>query len=104
MGAGLGIVWGPLYRNQAYPDASGKYQKCVGVGNPRADYCGGDNDHYGNYEEKGWADGGSKPSVFPWLALQTGLRYKPHRNFVARLDAGFGLSGFFLGLGADYGL
>ena len=50
------------------------------------------------------ADGGSKPMIFPWLVLQTGLRYKPHRNFVARLDAGFGTSGFFLGLGADYGL
>jgi hypothetical protein len=42
--------------------------------------------------------------VFPWLALQTGIRYKPHRNFAARLDLGVGTSGFFFGLGADYGL
>jgi hypothetical protein len=42
--------------------------------------------------------------LFPWFVLQTGLRYKPHKNFAARLDAGFGTSGFFLGLGLDYGL
>jgi hypothetical protein len=42
--------------------------------------------------------------LFPWFVLQTGLRYKPHRNFAMRFDAGFGTSGFFLGLGADYGL
>ena len=67
-------------------------------------FCDGSNDHYGNYKEKSWTDGGSKPILFPWFVLQTGLRYKPHRNFAARLDAGFGTSGFFLGLGADYGL
>ena len=38
------------------------------------------------------------------LALQTGLRYKPHKKFVGRLDLGLGLSGFFLGVGADYGI
>ena len=71
----------------------------------RADpYCGTDNNHYGSYTEPSWADGGSKPIIFPWLVFQTGFRYKPHRNFVARLDAGFGTSGFFFGLGADYGL
>ncbi|MDQ2642189.1 MAG: hypothetical protein M3020_00115 [Myxococcota bacterium] len=105
MGAGLGLVFGPLIRNQAYRAADGSYQECTGPGNPAvADYCGGDNDHYNDYEEPSWADGGSKPVVFPWLAVQTGFRYKPHRNFVARLDAGFGLSGFFIGVGGDYGL
>jgi hypothetical protein len=104
MGAGLGIVWGPLKRNQAYKAADGSYQKCIAVGNPNPAYCGGDNDHYGNYEEPNWSNGGSKPMVFPWLAAQTGLRYKPHKKFVGRLDLGFGLSGFFIGLGADYGL
>ena len=105
MGAGLGLVFGPLFRNQAYRAADGSYQECTGPGVPAvADYCGGDNDHYNDYEEPSWADGGSKPNVFPWLAVQTGFRYKPHRNFVARLDAGFGLSGFFIGVGGDYGL
>jgi hypothetical protein len=110
LGAGLGLVFGDLHRNQAYPlngQINGQWVKCPGTqqnpgGDPR--YCDGSNNHYGNYTEKDWTGGGSKPTVFPWLALQTGLRYKPARNFVARLDAGFGLSGFFVGLGADYGL
>lgn len=116
---GLGFIFGDLYRNQARPgsaaanDATGEgFVKC---GRPDEDpvvpgaihgggYCGGDNNHYGNYTEPSWSGGGSKPIVFPWLALQTGVRYKPHRNFAARFDAGFGTSGFFLGLGLDYGL
>jgi len=101
-GVGLGVVFGSLYRTQAYPDGSGGYRPCPAAG--AHPYCGNDNDHYPGYEEPSWANGGSKPNIFPWLALQTGLRYKPHKNFVARLDAGFGLSGFFFGLGADYGL
>jgi hypothetical protein len=105
MGAGFGLVFGPLYRNQAYRDgASGKYEECAGVGNPSPVYCGNDNDHYNDYEEPSWSGGGSKPIIFPWLAVQTGIRYKAHRNFVARIEGGFGLSGFFLGVGGDYGL
>jgi len=111
VGAGLGIVWGDLFRTQATPgpganSSTGQgYVPCLssgqdGVGGP----CGEDNNHYAGYTEPSWANGGSKPIVFPWLVLQTGFRYKPHRNFIARFDAGFGTSGFFLGLGADYGL
>lgn len=107
LGAGFGFVWGDLKRQQATPGGANAnpstgegYVACTGptnVGN-----CV-DGKHY-NYNEPSWANGGSKPVVFPWLVLQTGLRYKPHRNFIARLDAGFGTSGFFLGLGLDYGL
>ncbi|MEP7050440.1 MAG: hypothetical protein ABJB12_08820, partial [Pseudomonadota bacterium] len=107
LGAGFGFVWGDLKRQQATPGAANAnpstgegYVACTGptnVGN-----CV-EGKHY-NYNEASWANGGSKPVVFPWLVLQTGLRYKPHRNFIARLDAGFGTSGFFLGLGLDYGL
>jgi hypothetical protein len=110
LGAGLGIVWGDLLRTQAYPgtnhnDSTGAgYLPCAAQGVPNPTFCGTDNNHYAGYTEPSWANGGSKPVVFPWLVLQTGLRYKPHRNFIARLDAGFGTSGFFLGLGADYGL
>ncbi len=108
MGAGLGFVFGKLYRQQARPPASNPsappedWVPCDAptLGTP----CGDDNNHYGDYAEPSWANGGSKPIVFPWLALQTGLRYKPHPKFVARLDLGFGTSGFFFGLGADYGL
>ena len=110
VGAGIGFVWGDLNRTQAYPgngadtSTGAGFQPCLGPGNPNGQYCGNDNNHYAGYKEPSWSGGGSKPIVFPWLVLQTGLRYKPHRNFIARLDAGFGTSGFFLGLGADYGL
>jgi hypothetical protein len=114
LGAGFGFVFGDLERTQSRP-ADGlagdpyTYQKCIGQNNPPPvangiNYCGTDNDHYAGYTEPSWADGGSKPIIFPWLVFQTGFRYKPHRNMVARLDAGFGTSGFFFGIGADYGL
>jgi len=108
MGAGIGFVFGDLYRQQATPPAGNPgappedWVPCPGPN--QGLYCDDDNDHYGDYTEDSWASGGSKPIVFPWLALQTGLRYKPHPKFVARLDLGFGTSGFFFGLGADYGL
>jgi hypothetical protein len=106
MGAGFGFVWGDLLRTQAYPNGRGGYAACSGPGSPDSEYCGPltDNNHYAGYTENSWADGGSKPIIFPWLALQTGLRIKPHRNFVMRLDGGFGVTGFFFGAGADYGI
>jgi hypothetical protein len=113
MGAGLGIVFGDLHRNQSSPTVTGQnpndYAKCGFAGDPagqrpEGQYCDGSNDHYGNYLEPSWANGGSKPILFPWLMLQTGLRYKPHKKFVGRLDLGFGTSGFLIGIGADYGL
>jgi hypothetical protein len=106
MGAGVGFVFGDLYRTQAMPPTAGAptadFVKCPAPG--AHPYCDTDNDHYDGYSEPSWADGGSKPIIFPWLALQTGVRFKPHKNFVTRLDLGFGTSGFFFGLGADYGL
>ena len=115
-GAGFGVVFGDLFRNQSVPPGANpqagdpyKYEKCEGPTvdqnpDPNNGYCGDDNEHYGDYTEPSWADGGSKPIIFPWLALQTGLRWKPARSFVLRFDTGFGTSGFFFGLGADYGL
>jgi hypothetical protein len=103
-GGGIGLVFGSLYRQQAYRDLTGTYRPCIAPGNPPGIYCGNDNDHYGDYEEPSWGGGGSKPVIFPWLAVQTGLRYKASPKFVGRFDLGFGLSGFFFGIGADYGL
>ena len=108
VGAGFGFVFGNLYRTQSYPTVPGQdpnnYAKCAGDHTPAAggDYCTG-NTHYGE-SEPGWASGGSKPLLFPWLALQTGIRFKPAKSFAGRLDLGFGTSGFFFGLGGDYGL
>jgi hypothetical protein len=111
LGAGFGFVFGKLYRTQAYspqgPNADPEtFAKCSEPGDPRDanGWCGDDNDHYNGYTEPSWANGGSKPLIFPWLAVQTGVRIKPHRNFAARIDLGFGTSGFFVGLGADYGI
>lgn len=110
LGGGFGIIFGDLNRVQAMPGGPGAdtntgagFVRCPGpiLGNP---YCDDSNQHYGNYTEPSWTNGGSKPILFPWFVLQTGFRYKPHRNFAMRFDAGFGTSGFFLGLGADYGL
>jgi hypothetical protein len=106
LGGGFGIVFGDLLRTQAYPDPNnaGEYLPCSGVGVPRGDYCAADNDHYPGYKEPSWFDGGSKPVMFPWFAGQFGFRFKPHRNFAARLDMGIGVGQFFVGLGAHYGL
>ena len=116
LAGGLGIIFGDLHRVQAKPGSANAnantgegFVRCTGPGDSSpfaqgVNYCDDSNKHYGDHAEPSWASGGSKPILFPWFVLQTGLRYKPHRNFAARLDAGFGTSGFFLGLGADYGL
>lgn len=109
LAGGFGIIFGDLHRVQATPGPGADlntgvgFVRCPGpsVTDP---FCDDSNKHYDNYTEPSWTNGGSKPILFPWFVLQTGLRYKPHKNFVARFDAGFGTSGFFLGLGADYGL
>jgi hypothetical protein len=67
--------------------------------------CGNDNNHYGNYTEPSWANGGSKPIIFPWLSVQTGFRFKPAKQFMMRLDVGWNLlNGPFFGIAANYGL
>jgi hypothetical protein len=110
VGAGLGLVFGDLFRTQSYPTALGQdpndYSKCNGPLDPNPIYCDADpnHNHYSGYTEPSWANGGSKPMFFPWLALQTGLRFKPAKSFAGRLDLGFGTSGFFFGVGGDYGL
>lgn len=103
LGAGFGIVFGDLLRTQAYKSGD-EYLPCAGVGDPNPAYCANDNDHYPGYKEPSWFDSGSKPVMFPWLAGQFGFRFKPHRNFAARIDMGIGVGQFFVGLGAHYGL
>ncbi len=103
---GLGVVFGNLIRTQAYPVPPGSqnYRKCPGVipsPQPGSDFCK-DGEHYG-YNEPNWFDNGSKPVVFPWIAVQTGLRYQIG-DVAMRLDLGFGTSAFFMGLAADIGL
>jgi hypothetical protein len=109
-GAGIGIVFGGLYRNQSFP-ANGvpgdpsTYLKCPAPRFNNSPWCGNDNDHYGGYQEPSWVNGGSKPLVFPWIALpQLGLRWKPHPKAVLRFDTGLSLPGpFFFGFAGQYG-
>ena len=65
-------------------------------------YCSGDTPP--NYSEPSWFNGGSKPPLFPWLGVQTGVRFKPHRRFVGRAELGLTLTGIFFSLAGDYGL
>ena len=110
-GAGLGFLFGDLFRTQAQPLAGGTegdpddYVPCtVQMGSATDRYCDDINDHYNGYAEPGWFSGGSKPVVFPWLSGQVGLRYQPHEKVVTRLDLGIGTSGLYFGVGADYSL
>jgi hypothetical protein len=115
MGAGFGIVWGDLRRNQATPSVPNRdippedFVKCAAPGVPAFTdrygdpYCDDSNKHYGKYTEDSWANGGQKPNIFPWFALQTGLRVKPHKNVATRLSLGWALTGPFFGLAAAYG-
>jgi hypothetical protein len=118
-GAGLGLVFGDLIRTQAYPPGGTtdpyQYQRCAGLGlsqneSNAADaraadtFCDDENEHYNGYVEPSWANGGSSPIIFPWIAANIGLRYKVARQFAMRLDAGLMLTGAFFGVGGDFGL
>ncbi len=114
-GAGISGVVGDLRRNQAKPkngnpnadpEQPDQWEKCEAPGDPGGQvgdvqYCGNDNEHYGGYVEPSWANGGSKPVVFPYLALpHIGVEVMPIEQFMIRLDTGFSITGFFVGLGA----
>ena len=102
-GAGIGYLFGDLHRQQATLAPGGT--PCTGVNNPpTGGYCDDFNNHYGDYGEPNWFNGGAKPVLFPWITAQVGLRYQPHPNFIARLELGLGTSGLYFGVGADYGL
>lgn len=122
IGGGVGIsgVVGDIRRTQAYPNDPNNidpgdratWNKCREAGDPSGTstpdgvaYCGNDNDHYPtngeDYAEGSWADGGSKPIVFPYVALpHLALEVTPIEQFMVRVDAGFSITGFFFGLGA----
>ncbi|WP_437635905.1 hypothetical protein [Sorangium sp. So ce854] len=113
-GVGLGVVFGDLRRAQAYPngtvanpspdDVSG-WSRCAGPGGPGGAYCDASNNHYGDYNEPSWVNGGAKPSVFPWVSFpQVSFRYKPIKQLQTRLDVGMSITGFFFGMSAGYGL
>lgn len=111
-GVGLGGVLGELRRNQVTPlgtaidgNRVGSTRDCLPNERGQSLYCDDSNDHYGRYSEASWANGGSKPFVFPWVSLpQISLRIKPIKHLQTRLDGGFSLTGFFFGMSAGYAL
>jgi hypothetical protein len=116
-GFGIGVLFGDLVNNWVYQDPTGPltgsngqhYAKCqtggMQVGCNGADHKGATTLKTGDYTEPSWLNGGSKPVIFPWISFpQLGLRYKPVKNFVARVGLGFALTGFWFGLNGEYGL
>lgn len=120
-GVGLSGVLGDIQRTQAYPNDPdavdpedvAKWNKCRRQGDPKGavtpdgfPYCGTDNDHFPDengdpFEEESWTDGGSKPVVFPYVALpHIAIEVNPVEQFMVRVDTGFSITGFFLGLAA----
>ena len=117
-GIGIGAVFGDLKRNQVRPrdgvtlSAANEEDNETWVNcapeekGPDGSFCDSTNDHYGDYKEPSWANGGSKPMVYPWLAIpHVAFRYKPIKELATRADVGFNLfSGFYFGVSAAYGL
>jgi hypothetical protein len=118
VGGSVGVGWafiGDLSRTQAYP-ANGdpsdpnSYVKCSGPNDPAGTFkfCNQldkDADHYDGYSEPNWFAGGSRPLLFPWIALPLlGLRYRPIDKLSLDLETGVSITGFMTNLGFRYGL
>src|SRR5688572_16032175 len=115
-GVGIGIVFGDFYRNDAFwtngttpilPVNGDPYNTMPTPTNPALARCTGPGvpTNLGGQCPPGGEFGpASAWPVYPWLTFQTGLRWSPHRNFIGRLDLGAGSSGFWFGIGADYGI
>jgi hypothetical protein len=132
-GLGLGAIFGSLYNDWAYIPQMGTtvpgaiqgsngnlYAKCtsssagpdfmmpadIGYGScdARAHSNSTEQKNTGNYTEKNWFQGGAVPVVFPYVAGNLGIRYKPIKQLQTRLGLGIALTGFWFGISADYGI
>lgn len=109
---GLALVLGDLGRVQGKPPTGSApgdpytYVPCAGQNDPQAPtYCDTSNNHYGDYKEPSWFNGGSKPNIYAVFGPQIGFRWKPVKQFVARITAGFNIfTGFFFGIAGNYGI
>jgi hypothetical protein len=124
-GFGLGVIFGDLVTNWVYADANGPYTSsdnrhfspcqyenqaappqgnsngCTKVGHSNSQVA-----KVGGYTEPSWANGGSKPNVFPRILLHlAGVRIKPIKQFEGRLGLGFSITeGFWFGASGNFGL
>jgi len=113
-GFGLGVIFGSLQDNWVFATTGTQvsptnYTECQtitsGNGCSPANHNNSTVNKVAGYEEPSWANGGSKPNVFPLINFpQLGLRYKPIKQMEARLGIGFSLTGFWFGISANYGL
>jgi hypothetical protein len=117
-GVGIGAIFGNLVNNWVYDSGNGgplegsnghHYTPCPSqngqTGCQTGDHQNATIAKVGGYVEPNWFNGGSVPVIFPHISVpQFSLRYKPIKQFEARLTLGFSLTGFYFGLSGDYGL
>jgi hypothetical protein len=110
---GLGVIFGTLENNWVYAPNGGQisptnYAACTSMTLTEPGCFNHTNPtppHINGFQEPSWANGGSKPNVFPLINFpQLGLRYKPIKQMEARVGIGFSLTGFWFGISANYGL
>jgi hypothetical protein len=119
LGVGIGAIFGNLYNDWVYqttnttPGAikasnNNYYAPCNSQNDGQScmvsDHNGATTAKVGNHVEPNWFNGGVVPVIFPHVAGQIGLRYKPIKQLETRLALGISLTGFWFGLSADYGL
>ena len=121
---GFGGIWGDLYNTWVSSSNTGGasfkgqdgtvYYQCVTtgpVGCNASDHSNSTVNKVGatpgkGYREPMWFDsgGGSVPNILPWIELPIlGFRFKPIKEFEARFNTGFSLTGFFFNFSAYYG-
>lgn len=104
LGVGVGYVFGNIVRTEAYRNGSGDWAPCTGPNTPDPRFCEATGGHY-NEEADTWFDGGSTPNFWFRFAPQIGVRFKPIKQIVVRVDGGFDLfSGFFVGGALSFGI
>ncbi len=104
LGVGVGAVFGDLVRTEAYQDSGDRWAACQGVGNPSGSYCEPGGQY--NHRQAKWFDGGNVPNLWFRLSLpHIAFRFKPIRQLVARVEAGFQVPlGPWVGLSVLYGI
>jgi hypothetical protein len=101
VGLGAGVVTGQLTRTESYAALDGSPLPCSAEGFGAPGVLNGECESTalgGKYgPEAPWP-------VYPIVDFRTGVRWQAHRHFIGRFDLGLGSTGFWFGLGADYGI
>jgi hypothetical protein len=122
VGLGFGIPMGSLINNWVYEKDDGpltlgetrgesktliKYAQCQnatdGVGCRPQDHPAQTSSvriRVDGYRDRGWLEGGSSPTVIPWVAIpQMALRLRVSSAFAMRLGVGLATTGLWVGIG-----